>query len=55
LEIEPLHISVNDKGMTVIDAQGPLLNVAAKWKNLAEYREHLVKVLNAPTVKAPLK
>jgi inosine-uridine nucleoside N-ribohydrolase len=51
LELEQLHIDVTDKGMMVIDAKAPSMNVATKWKNLSEYHEHLVKVLLSPTVK----
>ena len=52
LELEPLHIDVTDKGMMAIDPKGALTNVATNWKNLAGYRDHLVKLLNAPVVKS---
>jgi inosine-uridine nucleoside N-ribohydrolase len=51
LELERLHIKVTDQGMMAIDPQGSLMIVATNWKNLAEYQECLVKVLNAPVVK----
>jgi inosine-uridine nucleoside N-ribohydrolase len=51
IELESLHIDVTDKGMTVIDPKGAIMDVATKWKNLAEYHDYLLKVLNAPVVK----
>jgi inosine-uridine nucleoside N-ribohydrolase len=52
LQLELLSIGVTDSGMTVIDPAGATMNVATNWKDLAAYREHLVKVLLGPTVKA---
>lgn len=52
LELESLSIGVTDRGMTVIDPAGAKMNVATNWKDLAAYRENLVKVLTGPTVKA---
>jgi predicted RNase H-like nuclease (RuvC/YqgF family) len=51
LELESLRITVTDDGMTVIDPKGMPMTVATDWKDLAAYRELLVKKLNAPTVK----
>jgi inosine-uridine nucleoside N-ribohydrolase len=52
LELESLPIAVTHNGMMTIDPAGALVSVGTNWKNLAEYRAHLVKVLNAPVVKA---
>jgi inosine-uridine nucleoside N-ribohydrolase len=51
-ELEPLHIVVTEKGMTAIDSDGALVNVAARWKDLSGYHSHLLKVLSSPTVPA---
>jgi hypothetical protein len=52
LELESLRIDVTDNGMTIIDPNGALMKVATNWKTLTGYQEYLVKVLNAPVVKA---
>jgi inosine-uridine nucleoside N-ribohydrolase len=53
LELESLSIGVTDQGMTVVlDPEGGSMRVATNWQDLAAYREHLVKVLLSPTVKA---
>jgi hypothetical protein len=51
--LESLAIGVTDQGMTAIDPQGASMNVATNWKDLAGYRDYLVRALNAPTVNAP--
>jgi inosine-uridine nucleoside N-ribohydrolase len=51
VEFEPIRISITDQGMMKIDPQGTLMNVATNWKDLSAFRDHLAKVLNAPTVK----
>ncbi|MCY3021256.1 MAG: nucleoside hydrolase [Planctomycetota bacterium] len=51
IELESLNIAVNDGGFTVIDPAGAKMSVATNWKDLDGYKDHLVKVLLAPTVK----
>lgn len=50
LELEPLNITVDDKGMTLIDPVGAKMSVATAWKNLEQYHELLVKTLRPPTL-----
>ncbi len=50
LGLETLNISVNDRGMTVIDPAGARMTVASTWKDLAGYRDFLVRTLTGPMV-----
>jgi len=52
LELENLNITVNDKGMTMIDPAGLKMSVATRWTSVDGYRDHLVERLLAPTVVA---
>lgn len=40
--MEKLHLRVTDEGMTIIDPQARLVNVATQWKNLDAYENFLV-------------
>ncbi len=51
LKLEDLKISVDDKGMTLIDPAGAPITVAADWTDLPGYEQHLVDVLLSPLVK----
>jgi len=48
LGLETLNISVSDQGMTVIDPAGAKMAVATTWKDLAGYRDFLVRTLTGP-------
>jgi inosine-uridine nucleoside N-ribohydrolase len=40
LVTKPLHIDVNDAGMTVISPEGRQMNVATSWKDVEAYRQY---------------
>jgi inosine-uridine nucleoside N-ribohydrolase len=51
VKLEPLTISVDDKGFTVIDPKGIPMAVATSWKSLDGYQDWLVKLLLAQTTR----
>jgi len=45
LQLEPLTISVDNKGFTMIDPKGIPMAVATSWKSLEGYEDWLVNLL----------
>lgn len=51
LNLETLHISVDDKGMMKIDPSGMKMTVATSWQDLPGYSDFLVRTLEKPVVR----